>query len=202
MKQMIHWQTSVAVMTSIGLALSAFPASSTTASTARLIGIRATAPRQTSFQNEAEAKYELAQASDNCRRVDTRTTRLNVRSSPSGPIVGSLADKSLVSIENTGSNGWVPISSPQQGYVFGAYLNLCEQPVPPSETATLLDNCRQVAVTGSIRVREEASISSPIIGTLANRQRVTIVTRGENGWVPISEPVRGYISGADLKYCS
>ncbi len=40
------------------------------------------------------------------------------------------------------------------------------------------------------------------LGALANRQRVTIVNRGENGWVPISEPVNGYISGADLKYCS
>lgn len=200
MKQMIHWQTSVVVMTSIGLALTAFPASFTAASTARLIGIQSSAPRQTSFQNQAE--YKLAQASDNCRRVDTRSSNLNVRSSPGGSIIGSLTDKSLVSIENTGSNGWVPISSPRQGYVFGAYLNLCEQPVPPSETATLLDNCRQVGVTGSIRVREEASISSPIIGTLANRQRVTIVNRGENGWVPISEPVMGYISGADLKYCS
>jgi hypothetical protein len=94
-------------------------------------------PDLVSFQNEA--KYQLAQASDNCRRVNTRTSNLNVRSSPGGPIIGSLTDRTLVSIENTGSNGWVPISSPQQGYVFGGYLNLCEEPVPPSETATLLD---------------------------------------------------------------
>ncbi|MBD1807503.1 SH3 domain-containing protein [Microcoleus sp. FACHB-SPT15] len=200
MKQMINWQTSVAVTASIALAWTAFPVSSTVASTATPLEIQPSAPSQTSVQNQAE--YKLAQASDNCRRVDTRSSNLNVRSSPGGSIIGSLTDKSLVSIENTGSNGWVPISSPRQGYVFGAYLNLCEQPVPPSETATLLDNCRQVGVTGSIRVREEASISSPIIGTLANRQRVTIVNRGENGWVPISEPVMGYISGADLKYCS
>jgi uncharacterized protein YgiM (DUF1202 family) len=200
MKQMIDWQTSMAVTASIALALTAFPVSSTVASTATPQEIQPSAPGQTSLQNEA--KYQLAQASDNCRRVDTRRTNLNVRSSPGGRIIGSLSDKTLVSIDNTGTNGWVPISSPQQGYVFGSYLNLCEEPVPPSETATLLDNCRQVAVTGSIRVREEASISSPIIGTLANRQRVTIVNRGENGWVPISAPVSGYISGADLKYCS
>ncbi|MEW5859929.1 MAG: SH3 domain-containing protein [Cyanobacteriota bacterium] len=200
MKQMIDWQTSVAVTASIALGLTAFPVSSTTATTAMLTGIQPSTPGQTSFKNKAE--YELAQASNNCRRVDTRSSNLNVRSSPRGPIIGSLTDRTLVTIENTGSNGWVPISSPQQGYVFGSYLNLCEEPVPPSETATPLDNCRQVRVAGSIRVREEASISSPIIGTLANRQRVTIVNRGENGWVPISAPVSGYISGADLKYCS
>lgn len=197
---MIDWQTSVAVTASIALALTAFSVSSTVASTATQQEIQPSASGQTSFQNEA--KYELAQASNNCRRVDTRSSNLNVRSSPGGPIIGSLTDRTLISIENTSNNGWVSISSPQQGYVFGSYLTLCEEPVPPSETATLSDNCRQVAVTGSIRVREEASISSPIIGTLANRQRVTIVNRGENGWVPISAPVSGYISGADLKYCS
>lgn len=200
MKQMIDWQTSVAVTASIALGLTAFPVSSTVASTAMLTGIQPSASGQTSFQNEA--KYELAQASDNCRRVDTRSSNLNVRSSPGGSIIGSLTDRTLVSIENTGSNGWVPISSPQQGYVFGSYLNLCEEPVPPSETATLLDNCREVAARGRTRVREEPSIKSPIKGVLTYLQRVMIVNRGENGWVPISDPVSGYISGADLKYCS
>ncbi|HAJ62099.1 MAG TPA: ligand-binding protein SH3 [Cyanobacteria bacterium UBA8543] len=200
MKQIIDWQSSVVVTASIALALTTFPVSSTAASTVMLTGIRSSAPEQTLFQNED--KYELAQASDNCRRVDTRTTYLNVRSSPSGAIIGSLPDKTLVTIENTGNNGWVPISSPQQGYVFGAYLTSCEQPVPPSETATPLDNCREVAVRGTTRVREEPSINSPIKGVLTYLQRVAIVNRGENGWVPISGPIPGYISSAALKYCS
>jgi len=103
MKQMIDWQTSVAVTALIALGWTAFPVSSTVASTTMLKGLQPSAPEQTSFQNEA--KYELAQASNNCRRVDTRASNLNVRSSPSGPIIGSLTDRTLVSIENTGSNG-------------------------------------------------------------------------------------------------
>lgn len=63
MKQMIDWQTSVAVTASIALGLTAFPVSSTTATTAMLTGIQPSAPGQTSFKNKAE--YELAQASNN-----------------------------------------------------------------------------------------------------------------------------------------
>ncbi|MBD0344091.1 MAG: SH3 domain-containing protein, partial [Coleofasciculus sp. Co-bin14] len=169
MKQMINWQTSAAVTISMALAVTAFPAFST-AAVAMPQSIQPSALGQKSFQNESQ--YQLAQASDNCRRVDTTTSYLNVRSSPGGGIIGSLPDRTLVTIENTGSNGWVPISSPQQGYVFGGYLNLCEQPVPPSETATPLDNCREVAVRGTTRVREEPSITSPIKGVLTYLQRV------------------------------
>lgn len=200
MKQIIKWQAFAAVTTSTALAMTAFPAFSTAATVAISQSTQPSALVQNLLQNER--KYQLSQASDNCRRVDTNTNNLNIRSNPGGGIIGSLPDTTLVTIENTGSNGWVPISSPQQGYVSGAYLTSCEQPVPPSETATPSDNCRQVAVRGSIRAREESSISSPIVGTLAYNQRVTIVNRGENGWVPISNPISGYISAADLRYCS
>ena len=194
MKQNIDWRTSGAVMVSIALAMTAFPAFSTAATTAPSALLRQTS------QNTDE--YQLAQTSNNCRRVDTSTTYLNVRSSPGGGIIGSLPDKTVVTIENTGSNAWVPISSPRQGYVYGAYLTLCEQPVPPSETATPLDNCREVAVRGTTRVQAEPSINSPIKGVLTYLQRVTLVNRGENGWVPISGPIPGYISSAALRYCS
>jgi uncharacterized protein YgiM (DUF1202 family) len=198
MKQIINWQTFAAMTASTALAVTAFPAFSTAASVAIPQSIQPSAPGQELLQSE----YQLAQASVNCRRVDTSSSNLNVRSSPGGGIIGSLRDRTLVTIENTGSHGWVPISSPQQGYVFGAYLTSCEQPVPPSETATPLDNCREVAVRGTTRVREEPSIKSPIKGVLTYLQRVTIVNRGENGWVPISGPVSGYMYAADLRYCS
>jgi uncharacterized protein YgiM (DUF1202 family) len=200
MKQIINWQTFAAATISMTLAITAFPAFSTAASTTMPQDVQPSALRQKSLQNENE--YEVAQASVNCRRVDTSTSNLNVRSSPAGGIIGSLPDRTLVTIENTGSNGWVPISSPRQGYVFGTYLTSCEQPVPPSQTATPLDNCREVAVRGTTRVREEPSINSPIKGVLTHLQRVNIVNRGENGWVPISNPISGYMSASALKYCS
>lgn len=190
--------TFAAITTSMMLAVTAFPTFATAANTTVPQNIPASNLKQELLQSE----YQLAQASNNCRRVDTSTSNLNVRSSPGGRIIGSLRDKTLVTIENTGSNGWVPISSPQQGYVYGVYLNLCEQPVPPSQTATPLDNCREVAVRGTTRVRSEPSINSPIKGLLTYLQRVTIVNRGAMGWVPISNPVSGYIYASELKYCS
>jgi uncharacterized protein YgiM (DUF1202 family) len=200
MKQIINWQAFAGATISMALAITAFPAFSTAASTTMPQDVQPSALRQKSLQNENE--YEVAQASVNCRRVDTSTSNLNVRSSPAGGIIGSLPDRTLVTIENTGSNGWVPISSPRQGYVFGTYLTSCEQPFPPSQTATPLDNCREVAVRGTTRVREEPSINSPIKGVLTHLQRVNIVNRGENGWVPISNPISGYMSASALKYCS
>jgi uncharacterized protein YgiM (DUF1202 family) len=64
------------------------------------------------------------------------------------------------------------------------------------------DTCRQVVATDGLNVRQSASASSPIVGSVANMQRVTIVNRGAKGWVPISAPVKGYVSVNYLKSCS
>ena len=199
MSKMSCGQTSIVVATALSLAVTAFPVLSNAASTAMPQGIQSSVPGQKSLQNESE--YKLAQASANCRRIGTNGTRLNVRSSAGGTIIGSLPDTTLVTIRNTGTNGWVPISSPRQGYVSGAYLKSCTQPVPPSQTSTPGDNCRIVSGTTGLRVRQSASLNAPILGGLADQQRVTIVNRGTNGWVPISSPVNGYVSGTYLKYC-
>ena len=197
MSKMSCGQTSIVVATALSLAVTAFPVLSNAASTAMPQGIQSSAP------GHNESEYQLAQASTpaGCRRVGTNGTALNVRSSAGGTIIGSLPDTTLVTIRNTGTNGWVPISSPQQGYVSGAYLKSCTQPVPPSQTATPGDNCRIVSGTTGLRVRQTASLNAPILGGLTNQQRVTIVNRGTNGWVLISSPVWGYVSGAYLKYC-
>lgn len=192
MKQMMGWQTSVAVTVPIAIAVMAFPAFSTATA--------ATTP-QNLQPSPNKGEYQLAQTADNCRRVNTNGSNLNVRFNPWGRILGSLQDGTLVTITNQGSNNWVPISSPIAGYVYGTYLTLCNQPIPPGETPTPLDNCREVKTRVGIAIREESSITSPIIGRLTYNQRVTIVNRGANGWVPISSPVSGYISAIDLRYC-
>lgn len=143
---------------------------------------------------------QLAQATSDCRRVATRRTNLNVRSSPGGAITGSLADNTLVTIENAVGD-WVPISAPTQGYVSARYLEYCSQPVPPSTTVSDTDNCRQVSSGNVLRVRRSPSIESPIIGTLTAGQQVTIDNRGASGWVPIDQPVAGFVSASRLTYC-
>jgi uncharacterized protein YgiM (DUF1202 family) len=64
------------------------------------------------------------------------------------------------------------------------------------------DNCRRVSASYGLNVRQDASEYSPIIGRLANGARVFILNRGRDGWVPINDPVSGYISASYLKLCS
>ncbi len=62
----------------------------------------------------------------NCRQVSARGG-LYVRREPSinSAIVGTVANGRNVTLENTGANGWVPISAPLEGYVSTAYLTYC-----------------------------------------------------------------------------
>lgn len=155
-------------------------------------------------QNLQQTETRPVSDPENCRRVSTsRNNNLIVRDAPSGQIIGALANGILVTIVNRGANGWVPISSPGSGYVASAFLSPCdEQPAPPSQTATSTDNCRQVTARGGLWVRENSSVTSPILGRIANGQEVNILNRGANGWVPITLPTAGYVSSSFLRYCS
>ncbi len=197
MKQINGWQQSIAVTPLLSLAVTAFSTHSTAASKAISQDVKPSPPEPISF--ERKGSYQLAQNTTNCRRVVTRGGNLIVRSSPSGSIIGSLSNRTLVTIENQTANGWAQISSPVKGYVSAAFLKLCAEPTPPSNTEIPGDNYRRVAAESGLRVRQEPSINSPIVGSLANEERVTIVNRGANGWVPISSPIKGYVSSAYLK---
>ncbi len=65
-------------------------------------------------------------ANNSCRKVES-SRGLNVREQPSvnSRAIAGLADEQIVRIENPGSNGWVPITSPVQGYVASNYLTYC-----------------------------------------------------------------------------
>ncbi|MDZ8089826.1 MAG: SH3 domain-containing protein [Nostoc sp. DedQUE12b] len=186
MIKFLDWRKPLAITATLSLTLTAYPAGSTI---------------PTSHQHSS--KYQLVQAPDNCRRVETNGDNLNIRSSPDGAIIGTLRNYSLVIIEKTNSSSsWVAISSPQSGYISAAYLKQCGQPVPPSQTTSQTDNCRKIFVGGVLRVRQEPSINSPILGVLQSGQQVTIKNRGKDGWVPISSPVNGYIPSIVLSSCT
>ncbi|HBB32306.1 MAG TPA: hypothetical protein DDZ80_09920 [Cyanobacteria bacterium UBA8803] len=183
---MSSWHQSLAVSASFSLAVTAFAPPS--------------ALGQTSSQ--PEGGYQLAATQTNCRKVSTSGSNLNVRSSPNGRIIGSLSNGTTVTIENTGTNGWVPISAPQEGYVFGAFLSFCAEPPPPPDTPpTSSNNCRRVEADGGLRIRRNPSLNSPVIGVVPDGGTVTIVNRGKDGWAPISEPEEGYVSTDYLKLC-
>ncbi|MFB2833611.1 SH3 domain-containing protein [Floridanema evergladense] len=52
--------------------------------------------------------------------------KLNVRSRIYGPVVEQLDDDTTVTVIRRFPNGWVQISSPVQGYVFGEFLKGCQ----------------------------------------------------------------------------
>jgi len=198
MKQSNDLQQAIAVSPLLTLAVTALASPSPAASQATHNDIQLLSPTPLSIQKES--KNQLVQDPANCRRVVTLGRNLNVRSSPGGTIISSLPNKTLVTIESRSVNGWVRISSPVSGYISARYVKLCAEPTPPSSTVTPSNNYRRVIATAGLRVRQEPSINSPILGYLANGQRITIVNRGANGWVPISSPIQGYVSAAYLKY--
>jgi len=137
---------------------------------------------------------------DKCRKVVTPRRDLNVRSTPDGSIIGSLANGTQVTITTDVSNGWVKISAPREGYVFGQYLKPCGEATTTTQPSTT-SKCRQIQSTSTISIRKSPSESATVVGTLNNGNQVTIVNRGANGWIPISKPVNGHIPAGFLILC-
>jgi len=102
-----------------------------------------------------------------------------------------------VTIQNLGENGWVPITAPIQGYVYGGFLGACEVASPPPPT-----NSSQVAAVRGINVHQAPSTDGESVRVVANGRRVTIESLGTDGWVPITVPLRGYVQAENLAYCS
>lgn len=84
-----------------------------------------TTVRRSVAQNAANEQLVTVRNNSMCRRVVSRATPLNVRSTPGGRIIGKLRNGTRVTIVNRGRNGWVPISAPMRGYVSSRYLAYC-----------------------------------------------------------------------------
>lgn len=172
---------------------------------ARYLGscLQTSTSETTATQTTATQTQPETAAQGMCRRVKTAGAPLNVRSTPNGTIIGTLANGTEVTVEKNVNNAWVMISSPQKGMVFTAYLVPCseETATGTTATATSAENCRRILSSEAVSVKKEPSDTSESVGTLVNQQRVKIVNRGANGWVPISEPVNGYIPASKLILC-
>lgn len=199
-KQMNNWQKSLTIPTLLLPALTAFAPPSTAASTATTQEIQP--PKTTFFQNQGG--YQLTQTSNNCLQVAARNG-LYVREEPTvySRALGIIPyGRNVTVTENPGINTlggnpgvrWMPISAPLQGYVYAGFLSSCQSSPPPK-------NCREVSRNGGLYVRQEPSNNSNVVGVVPNGRNVTIENRGANGWVPISVPLQGYVSAANLTYC-
>lgn len=164
---------------------------------------------------QTSGEFQVAQLT-NCRQVDVNTA-LNVRRQPNGQIIGTLESNQNVSIVGEPENGWVRISGPMEGYVFARYLNYCpgaQAPTPAQPLAQTTPNQQQggtgmAAVTGNncrqinapnVPVRTQPG--GDVIGMLEENQRVSILNEGADGWVPIDSPMNGFVTSANLAYCS
>lgn len=93
-----------------------------------------TATSQVNQRSHNTGGYEVAATPrTSCAKITTKSYKndpnykyvVNVRERPNGPIVGRLDDATSVKIVKRNKNGWVQISGPVQGYVFGGYLTGC-----------------------------------------------------------------------------
>ncbi len=149
-------------------------------------------------QTQIQGEYLLAQASENCRLVIARNG-LNVRRQPTAnsEAVSIIDSARNVTVQSLGENGWVPITAPIQGYVYGGFLGACEAATAPPPT-----NSSQVAAVRGINVHQAPSTDGESVGVVANGRRVTIESIGRDGWVLITVPLRGYVQAENLVYCS
>ncbi|HIK31743.1 MAG TPA: SH3 domain-containing protein [Oscillatoriales cyanobacterium M59_W2019_021] len=188
-------------------ALSVGTSSLSTPAVAAIASVKQEAPSKPRIEPESvPVKPQVAPQStptpqpSSCRRVNTSGIDLNVRDTPAGNIIGTLPDLTVVTIDNRGANGWVPISAPQRGYVFASYLTNCDEPIVERPPATSF--CRRVAAKEGMPVRQNPSLNSAVLGSLIDGQEITIVNRGSNGWVPISSPINGYVLAVGLVMCN
>lgn len=144
--------------------------------------------------SEAVEREGLSTPSVNdCR--ETNVSSVTLRDQPQGEVIGTLDRGEKVYIQDNSENGWVEVQYPVSGYVTSANLSYCNtigQTFPTS-------SCREVNVGTRLNVRSQPD--GEIIGSLENKQEISIRNRGENGWVPVFAPVEGYVSANYLEYC-
>ncbi|MEA5420652.1 hypothetical protein VB712_15570 [Spirulina sp. CCNP1310] len=79
------------------------------------------------------------------------------------------------------------------------------QPAPSLTLAAVSatdPNCRQTNRTVDVLSEASVSATSQTLATLAPETKVKITGVGSNGWVPISEPVAGFVIARHLTLCT
>lgn len=179
---------------SLLLATTAFTAPSFAVGLNQNQEVKSTNSESITKQNQSE--YLVAQAGDSCRQVVARSG-LYVRQQPTADsqAIGIINSGRNITIANEGENGWVPITAPLDGYVFADFLGPCNVAnLPPT-------SCRRVVAQRGANVWQAPSNDTARVGVVTNGRRVTIDSLGENGWVPITVPLRGYVLAENLGHC-
>ncbi len=189
------------------------------------VSLGATMIPASSIAAPKDASFEMAQApiaqAPACREVEAEPG-LNIRTQPWGEVIGSVRTNEYVYLENPSppDQDWVQIQSPMNGYVAASYLSYCteaaaqqqpvaryDQPLMTTEPG-LMDqpiaqsgSCREISAPRGLSVRWQPETDSETKVVLPDNTRVEIESLGQNGWVPISEPVQGYVDAEELAMC-
>lgn len=145
-------------------------------------------------ETETETETETEEAQDFSGLVIARVSNyVNVRSMPSedGEVVGKLYDKSVGEFIEE-KNGWYKISSGNcTGYVKGEYCIVGEE---AEALAKEVGTTYAIVNTTTLKVREEASTDSAVLGLVPIEEEL-IVVEELDGWVKIAiEEGDGYVS--------
>lgn len=145
-------------------------------------------------ETEEIEETETEEAQDFSGLVIARVSNyVNVRSTPSedGEIVGKLYDKSVGEFIEE-KNGWYKISSGNcTGYVKGEYCVVGEE---AEALAKEVGTTYAIVNTTTLKVREEASTDSSVLGLVPIEEEL-IVVEELDGWVKIAiEEGDGYVS--------
>jgi uncharacterized protein YgiM (DUF1202 family) len=190
-----QWQRATLLTSALLLTATVFTAPSFAVNVNQTQAAQSSASTNTKIQNSGE--YLLAQVSENCRQVIARNG-LNVRREPTvnSEAIGIIGSGRNVTIQSLGTNGWIPITAPLQGYVYGGFLGACGVATAPPPS-----DCRRVVADTGLNVHQAPSTDGATVGVVNRGRRVTIENLGANGWVPITVPLRGYVQAENLAYC-
>ncbi|HEY9838381.1 MAG TPA: SH3 domain-containing protein [Vampirovibrionales bacterium] len=72
-----------------------------------------------------------------------------------------------------------------------------QQPISQMEG----ESCRAISSDEGLNVRSQPEVGSEVVTTLPDATQVQIQNPGEDGWVPISEPIQGYVAAENLIMC-
>ena len=160
----------------------------------RSAGFSATETYDKEDTEETDTETETEEAQDFSGLVIARVSNyVNVRSMPSedGEVVGKLYDKSVGEFLEE-KNGWYKISSGNcTGYVKGEYCIVGEE---AEALAKEVGTTYAIVNTTTLKVREEASTDSAVLGLVPIEEEL-IVVEELDGWVKIAiEEGDGYVS--------
>ena len=124
---------------------------------------------------------------------------LNVRSGKGTDtsIIGTLLNGETVTVLDNSDAGWVKIrtASGLEGYVAREYLTGAETPSEPTTPETPSETTTATVNADVLNVRSGKGTDTSIIGTLQNRETVTVLDNSDATWVKIktSSGLEGYV---------